>query len=458
MAETRSSPEPGAQLKDYALGGFESCESKVTTTPADGSGTALEDTDDPLNGLPDIQIGTGAAGVDVTDTALVEVGGLATWTGTVDFYLCGPISSGECTGTDGVFISTENVSNAADTATSDSANLTEVGRYCWRGEFKPSAASALAGLEGSVDASAGECFEVKPVTPTLTTTAWSSGDATGSAQTDPVPFGSPLYDKATLTGTAHQPGTDGAGDADGDYTSINATMDTEANETITFTLVGPDGETTACDSVLDLAGALAGSTGTNPEIVDVLDANDDPSGDGDYFTSGFTPDAPGDYHWKASYSGDSPNTLGTSHNDDCDETGEDVSVEQLQPTMDTAQNFIPNDEATITVDAGAGDLAGDVTFYMWVDDATCDAGDLALADYTEGPLAVSDTDDVGDTTLTDTVGTTNETAYGDTGTTFHWIAVFESNTSSHLDVTSGCGNEHSSITIDNGDTQPPATP
>ena len=32
-------------------------------------------------------------------------------------------------------------------------------------------------------------------------------------------------------------------------------------------------------------------------------------GDGDYQTSGFEPDVPGDYHWQASYDGSSPNTL-----------------------------------------------------------------------------------------------------------------------------------------------------
>jgi hypothetical protein len=249
-----------------------------------------------------------------------------------------------------------------------------------------------------------------------------------------VPFGDPLYDKASLSGTAYQPGTDGANTT---YPSIEATMDTPANGSITFTLIGPD----------DCATTATG-TGDNPETGVTV------TGDGDYFSSGFTPDQPGDYHWQASYTGDDPNTLGATHNGDCSDTAEDVTVQQLQPTMDTAQSFIPNDSATVSVTAGTGNLDGNVTFYMWVDDDTCGAGDLTTADYTEGPLAVSDTDNVGDTTLSDTVETSNTTSYGTTGTTFHWIAVFESNTGAHLDVTSGCGNENSSITIDNGVTQP----
>ena len=112
---------------------------------------------------------------------------------------------------------------------SASANLTSVGRYCWRGDFT----SSTNGVPDSSDHSAGECFEVLPVTPTLSTTAWSSGDSSGSAQTTPVDFGDPIYDKAALSGTAYKPGTNGS---NATYPSINATMTAKANGSITFTL------------------------------------------------------------------------------------------------------------------------------------------------------------------------------------------------------------------------------
>ena len=51
MAETRSAPEVGAQLKDFLLGRFESCGSSLTTTPKDGNGNPI-----PAGGL---SIGTG---------------------------------------------------------------------------------------------------------------------------------------------------------------------------------------------------------------------------------------------------------------------------------------------------------------------------------------------------------------------------------------------------------------
>jgi hypothetical protein len=136
VAETRSAPSVDAQLKDFVLGNFEACGSSVTTTPADDNGTALTDSDD--NELPDTQIGTGSAGVDVTDTALVDVTGLSTWGGTVAFHICGPIAEGNCD-SGGVAAGTKSVSNSTPTATSDAVNLTEVGRYSWRGVFAPDA-------------------------------------------------------------------------------------------------------------------------------------------------------------------------------------------------------------------------------------------------------------------------------------------------------------------------------
>jgi hypothetical protein len=166
LAETRSSPEISATLKDFLLGNFEVCESALTTTPADSGGTPLTDSDG--DDLPDIQIGTGAAGVDVADSADLTVEGTSTWSGTLHFFLCGPIATGTCD-TGGLEIGTGTAVNQ-DTVmpvVSDSANLTSVGRYCWRGFFD----SDTTGVDDQTDSSEGECFEVLPVTPALVTQA-----------------------------------------------------------------------------------------------------------------------------------------------------------------------------------------------------------------------------------------------------------------------------------------------
>jgi len=418
LAETRSSPEVTAILKDFALGAFEACDTTVTTEPRDGAGQTLGDADE--DGLIDVQIGTGTAGVDVTDAATVTVNGIGTWSGTLDFYLCGPLASPEVCDTGGVLVDQEVDVNDATVqpVISSTANLTEVGRYCWRAEFS----SNTEGVPDATDSTlANECFEVLPVTPTLSTTAV---DSSGDALTGDVPFGVALYDKATLSGTANQPGDNG-GDGAGNYLSINATNGAAANGTITFTLV----DQSACE------GAVAG-TGSNPETgVAVI-------GDDDYFSSGFIPDAPGDYTWQASYSGDSPNTLGKSHNDACDVTAEHVTVLQLNPAITTAQEFVPNDSATITVASGAGDLAGSVVFKLFVDDADCSETPA----YTSGSINIITGTGTG---LSRTVMSANTTAYDMDGTTFHWVVEYTSTNSAHTDVTSACGVEHSSITIDN---------
>ena len=422
LAETRSSPEITAILKDFALGAFEACDSELTTQPRDGAGAVIDDSDE--DGLIDVVIGTGSTGVLVTDAATLTINGISEWSGTLDFYLCGPIADPGVCDTGGVLV-TDDLAVDQDTSqpiVSDTAKLTEVGRYCWRAEFD----SATEGVPDATDSTlANECFEVLPVTPVLTTTAWSTGDSSGSAVTTPQPFGTTLYDKANLTGTAYQPGTDGQ---NATYPSINATMDTAAGGSITFTLV----DQTACDAT----DPVAGSSGSNPEAGVTV------SGDGNYFSSGFVPNSPGDYTWQASYTGDSPNTLSTSHNDACDETAEHVSVLQLNPAISTAQSFVPNDAATITVASGAGALAGSVLFELYVNDSDCSE----TAAYTSSSIDI--TSGTGDD-LSRTVMSSNTTAYATDGTTFHWKVTYTSTNPAHTGVTSSCGTEISSITINN---------
>ena len=544
LVETRSSPEIGAQLKDFLLGSFEACEASLKTTPKDGNGGDITDSDDE-DLLPEVTIGTGDAGVNVKDSADLDVTGAEEFSGTLHFFLCGPIATGTCD-TGGLEIGTGTAVDQDTTmpVVSDSANLTSVGRYCWRGFYD----SETLGVDDVTDSSEGECFEVLPVTPTLTTTAvepasglsptivggladlngdgaitaadsstdfygdteiisgaldcdawtadndgadgdgeintgpggsddctligvpsltinvlggefqtgdgplptvfnaaapnnpdvgdsdfaWSTifgkvdsngdeiidgnechfgiiGDADilgndvscGSGQSNPdftngkvdlngdgnitalgdsctngcffgknlanglvqvgtVPFGDAVYDIATLTGTANQPGDNGP---DTTYPSINATNGPVADGTITFTLVGPGNDATAC------ATTATGTGATNPQTKTV-------SGDGDYDTAAFTPDAPGDYHWKASYSGDPPdtplNTLGTSHNDDCDEAGEDVTIQQIPTDVKTKQSWYPNDTATITSTVAGDTLgAGGTVVFELYDTGTC---------------------------------------------------------------------------------------
>ena len=446
MAETRSSPSLTAAQKDFALGKFESCGSGLETTPKLGNGSALS-ADSNANNLVETSIGTGT--VSVEDSALLEVTGTASFTGTLSFNVCGPLASGTCS-TGGVAAGSIPVTGNG-TYLSDPVTLTSIGRYCWRADFDSTTkgvpdATDSSGESAGPPSSTGECFEVLPVEPTLITTAWTTGDSEGSVLTDPVPFGTALYDKATLSGTATEPGTDGGttpGQAGSQYPTINATNGAAADGTITFTLKGPDtvdkdGKVTNCSTAN--AGKLDGTTGTNPQTGGTV------SGNGDNFSSGFTPSSPGQFHWVAAYSGStSGNTKATTHNTGCGNSAEAVVVQQLQPTMSTAQRFVPNDSATVSVGGGAGALNGHVVFKLYVNDATCSSEPA----YTSTSLAVAAPDTGKGNTLKATVSSANTTAYDTTGTTFSWVVVFTSDNPAHLGVTSPCGTETSSISIAN---------
>jgi hypothetical protein len=365
MAETRSSPSLTAAQKDFTLGKFESCGATLVTTPQDGAGTTV-----PSGGL---DLGTGTTGVTAKDSALLTVTGTTDFTGTVSFFICGPIAESATCDTGGVPAGSTNVT-ASGTYTSDTVKLTKAannttgapGHYCWRGVFTSTTPGLTAGAK---DNSLGECFHVNPVTPTLSTTAVDC-TANHTALSGPVDFPGPFCDKAVLGGTANRAATNGS---NATYPSIltgnplPASNGAAAGGTITFTLVGPDTNVTVCSPATVVA------TGTNPQTATV-------SGDNSYFTTGVTVSSPGVYHWKASYGGDDPNTLSKSHNDNCDQTPEDVTVRQIPTDIKTKQSWFPNDTATITSTVTGDNLgAGGTVDFTLYDTGTCTGNAL----YTE---------------------------------------------------------------------------
>ena len=189
-----------------------------------------------------------------------------------------------------------------------------VGEYCWRGVFT----SATKGVPDSTDASAGECFEVLPVTPDLSTTAGPnvearrSGDGHGRPRRHGPPAGRP-----------------------GDQWTRTATPPVARSRS-------PSTTTPARPSrPASRASACSGDRSTA-------------------YTASYTPTAAGTYHWAAVYSGDPPNTNGTDHNADCLGRRRDrvkVVDAQIDVSPLTATNEV-NDAHTITAtvqqDAGSG--------------------------------------------------------------------------------------------------------
>ncbi|WP_411940582.1 hemagglutinin [Oryzobacter faecalis] len=365
------------------------CTSTTVTTPQTSTGSVI--------GSGGISIGTGVAAV--RDSAVVNIaGGTATPAGSVAFFLCKVDSPGLCT-TGGTSVGSTNLSGASYpvTVNSPTAYVTSAGRYCWRAVFSGDSAN---GIPGSSDSSATECFVVNPVTATLSTSAGAD-----------VFLGNAVTDQATLGGTATQPANP--------VINLTGTAGAAAGGTITFKLYGPS--TTGC-------GALVY---TSPTVA--------VSGNGTYDSPNpqFVPTAAGDYHWVAVYSGNLPNTLGVTHNSDCTDTGEDVTVNTVASSMTTAQRWVPNDTATISAPAG-GALAGDVTFTLYAS-ANCTGtvvyGPVDVAVAGASPQQAS------------TSNTTAVTASG----SYSWLVAYDSDNSAQRDIPGSC-HETTALTISNGGT------
>ena len=393
-SEARTSTSTTATLKDFILGNFGNCGSTTVTTPLLGDGSTI-----PADG---VSIG-GSASVVVKDQAQVSLPNSPSVnpTGTVSFHLCGPTPLSDasytlCT-TDGTAIGSDKTlsgtSNPA-TVTSDTATVTSAGRYCWRADYSGDPAR---NISGSSDSRVTECFKVLPLQPGLATQAGAS----------PVPLGTPVTDTATLSNTANKPGSP----------VINpTTAGGPAVGSITFTLFGPDN----CTTVAFTSAAVP------------------VSGNNTYGPVSFTPTAPGTYHWAASYTGDPPNTLPATHNLDCSDTGEDVVVVSLKTHMTSAQSFIPNDSATVSSDAGDGNLAGSVKFELF-ESSDC----TGTAIYSPPPVNVSGASP-------QTVSTTNTTV-STTAANVSWRVTYTSTNPAQRSIPATCL-EKTALTIDNDGT------
>lgn len=362
------------------------CTSTTVTTPKDGSGAGI-----PAGGL---SIGTGVVGVK--DSAVVSlVGGSSTPAGSVAFTLCKADGSGTCVGTP-TNVGSTNLTGASYPATvvSPAAYVTSAGQYCWKAVFSGDPANSI---PGSSDATSSECFTVNPVTPTLSTTAGPD-----------VTLGHTVSDAAGLSGTATQPASP--------VINLTGTAGAAAGGTITFKLYGPS--SSGCGTLVYTSGPVS------------------VSGDGTYNTPNpqFQPAVPGDYHWVATYSGNSPNTNSQTHNTACDDTNEDVSVTTVPSTMSTAQSWVPNDAITISAPAGTGNLAGTVSFALY-DNATC----TGTAIYSgTAPIA-------GASPQVANSGNTTTVPAG----SYWWQVSYDSTNLAQRDIAPSC-QETSSLTIDNG--------
>jgi hypothetical protein len=306
IGDTRSSAELNATLFDYSLGQLGQCVAAMTTQVS----TA----------------GPVIPGTAVTDTATVTGNKPVTPTGTVTFFLCGPIPTGACD-TGGTNIGTGTLSGTGNTATATSpaVNVSPAlvpGRYCFRAEWPgdvnyPTPLVHFGGPTGT-----NECFTVEKLnTQTVTTPVDGSGTPTST-----ITLGSSIFDKAVVTGTA----------AGGDPTG-------EVN----FFVCGPIAAPATCDTG---GTAVAG----NPQT---LVSDGDPATFTSSATSGaFTPTAVGRYCFRAEYGGS--NIYNPSSDSGANEC---FTVTDTTATA-THQIWLPNDRATIT--SNGAPISGTLSFTL----------------------------------------------------------------------------------------------
>jgi len=374
LAETRSSPEITAILKDFALGAFQSCDTELVTTPSDSSGTALPDSDDE-DSLGEISIGSGLA--TVTDSAQLDVKGISDWQGTLDFYLCGPAAT-TCD-ENGTLVSSHAVTEeTTQPVVSETATVSSVGVYCWAGIFT----SGTEGVPNASDVSPGECFEVLPAPTQIVTVA-----------TTAVEIGDAIDDTATLSGAATQPGDP----------IIDGPAGAAANGTITFTAYGPHADADTCTTVAYTSVVTVAGNGDYAASDGDADGNETPGEE----TDAFVPTEPGFYNWVASYSGDPPNSDPSSG-----ECGDDnevsevvdayITITPLQATNEVNDTHVLT--ATVKQITGAGEsnapdgtvvtfsLSNNTALADFVDDGVDSDGDLIKGNdcvTTSGQCSVS---------------------------------------------------------------------
>ena len=117
----------------------------------------------------------------------------------------------------------------------------------------------------------------------------------------------------------------------------------------------------------------------------------------------------------------------------------------LNPTITTAQSFVPNDSATVAVANTQGALAGNVVFKLY-DNATCSGTPL----YDSGNVSIASGTWRG--CHQDRLERQHDGLHRQHE--FSWLVTYTSTNSRHSDVTSVCDDEHSSISINNNNIAP----
>ncbi|HLO34976.1 MAG TPA: hypothetical protein VK194_02800 [Candidatus Deferrimicrobium sp.] len=432
LAETRSSAETDAQLKDFALGSLSTCVPPTIATAASASVLHFGDT--------------------VTDHATLS-GNDGPASGSVKFFVCGPSGSAPDCSTGGTQVGGNvAVTTSANGGTATSAAFTPgtAGTYCFRAEYTPDQASQYLAAKHTNQTT--ECFTLVKNTTAITT-----------AENETVSVGGSVSDSATLSGAtsdaggtivfkAYGPNDANCSDAavftsspvavsgNGTYGPVSFTPDTagtyhwiatysgdaknlgsagacgDTGENDTVNKVTPSISTDASanipieDSISDTATVSGGSSPTGTVTFKLYGPDDATCAAAAVFTSAnrplsggtatsasFTPTLVGTYRWIATYNGDANNNPVSGA---CNDANENVDVIPAHPSITTELVSGAQTGTTISIDLGgsahdtstlanATANAGGTVHYQVFSDSTCDtkfadAGTVAVVSGVPG--------------------------------------------------------------------------
>jgi uncharacterized repeat protein (TIGR01451 family) len=277
LAETRSSNQLTATLKDFAGGQFDTC----VPPPIDTTAT-------PGGSLNPVGVST------QHDVATISaVGNRPAPTGTISFFLCNPaqVTAGGCvSGGTAVGGAVPIVAGAASSVNASGSLTQTTGKYCWRAEYTPDTAATSFYVSSSHTNSTTECFTVVHASPTITTQIAVTGD------------NSPGLGFTTL----------------GDTATLHNFVGTVTGETVTFKLYDVTADPGCTGSVVfQTTGSLSAS--------------------GEATTSAtYAPTEAHKYTWIASYPGD---TLNDSATGTCSDNNESSTI--VGATIDVAKSANP---------------------------------------------------------------------------------------------------------------------
>ena len=350
-------------------------------------------------------------GQAVHDTATI-VGNQATETpsGSVTFFLCGPIpgGSGSCSsgGTMLTPSGTLNGGSGTASATSPDVNTSAspltAGFYCFRAEWPgdnhyPTPLTEFGGTNGT-----NECFTVRTI-PTTTTTTPSVGS--GGTTT----FGTQVSDHAIVQATQSGDGT--------------------PTGTVTFFICNP-GQTSngACPT----GGTQVGS----PVDTAAISGSNPPASSAD--SALVTVNQTGTWCFRAVYTPGGAN--GSNYTGSSDASSGECFTVTDTTTATSAQTWLPNDAATVTATAGAP-LNGTLSAQLYTGD-NCGATSGSAVGGQGYSKTLTNATSAADRTLT----TNNTTFTVSASTAVSWLVTF---TSSDPNVGPSSHCESTSLTINN---------